>query len=164
MRRTNNKDEVIEAVCFTGHRHIERTDAFSIPTRLKAILTELIARGVKRFRAGGAIGFDTVAALCVIELKESYPEISLELVLPCRDQTKSWEERDRIVYDYILSQASSVEYVAEHYTPWCMHERNRRLVNESQACIAYLKQSSGGTAYTYSYALKKNLEVINLAE
>ena len=164
MRRTNNKDEVIEAVCFTGHRHIERTDAFSIPTRLKAILTELIARGVKRFRAGGAIGFDTVAALCVIELKESYPEISLELVLPCRDQTKSWEERDRIVYDYILSQASSVEYVTEHYTHWCMHERNRRLVNESQVCIAYLKQNSGGTAYTYSYALKKNLKVINLAE
>ena len=162
MDKHNN--EAIETVCFTGHRHIERSDAFSIPTRLKAILTELISGGAKRVRAGGAIGFDTGAALCVIELKESYPDISLELVLPCRDQTKSWEERDRIVYDYILSQASSVEYVTEHYTPWCMHERNRRLVNESQACIAYLKQSKGGTAYTYSYALQKNLEVINLAE
>lgn len=156
--------EAIETVCFTGHRRIERSDAFSIPTRLKAILTELIAKGAKRFRAGGAIGFDTVAALCVIELKESYPEISLDLVLPCRDQSKSWGERDQTVYNYILSQASSVEYVTEHYTPWCMHERNRRLVNDSQVCIAYLKQSSGGTAYTYSYALKKGLEVINLAE
>lgn len=154
----------IEAVCFTGHRYIDRRDAFAIPTRLKALLTELIAKGARRFRAGGAIGFDTVAALCVLELKETYPDISLELVLPCRDQTRNWSDQDKTVYNYILSQASSVEYVAESYTPWCMHERNRRLVNESQVCIAYLKHSNGGTAYTYSYALQKNIEVINLAE
>ena len=157
-------EEGIEAVCFTGHRHIEKSDAFEIPARLKAILTELISKGARRFRAGGAIGFDTVAALCVLELKESYPEIKLELILPCRDQTRSWGERDRFVYDYILSRASTVEYVTDAYTPWCMHERNRRLVDGSQVCIAYLKRSEGGTAFTYSYALKKGLEVINLAE
>lgn len=154
----------IEAVCFTGHRQIEQSDAYSIPTRLKELLSHLIARGAHRFRAGGAIGFDTVAALCVLELKETYPDISLELVLPCQDQTKSWNGQDRAVYDYILSQADTVEYVTETYKPWCMHERNRRLVNESQVCIAYLKHSTGGTAYTYSYALQKNIEVINLAE
>ena len=154
----------MRACSFSGHRVIENQHLKSISPLIMRAINYAYDNGVRTFFTGGAIGFDTVAALCVIELKESYPDISLELVLPCRDQTKSWEERDRIVYDYILSQASSVEYVTEHYTPWCMHERNRRLVNESQACIAYLKQSKGGTAYTYSYALQKNLEVINLAE
>ena len=162
MEKYQNKG--IEAVCFTGHRQIDRSDALEIPARLKAILADLISKGARRFLAGGAIGFDTVAALCVLELKESYPEIELELILPCRDQTRAWGDRDRFVYDYILSRASKVEYVTDSYTSWCMHERNRRLVNGSQACIAYLKRSEGGTAFTYSYALKKNLEVINIAE
>ena len=154
----------IDAVCFTGHRNIGRGAALTIPTKLKRLLRELIERGARRFRAGGAVGFDTVAALCVLELKEEFPDIRLELVLPCRDQTKSWGESDRYVYEYILSAADSSEYVTDHYTPWCMHERNRRLVNESQVCIAYLERSEGGTAYTYNYALQKGLEVINVAE
>ncbi len=154
----------IEAVCFTGHRFIRRSNALLIPTKLKGVLETLIERGAYRFRAGGAIGFDTVAALCVLELREKYPHIKLELILPCRDQTKSWSEQEKQIYNYILSQASTVEYVTDRYTPWCMHERNRRLVNGSQVCIAYLTESRGGTAYTYSYAIKKGLEVINIAK
>ena len=64
----------------------------------------------------------------------------------------------------IISCASSVEYVTDTYTSWCMHERNRRLVNESQVCIAYMTESRGGTAFTFNYALQKGLEVINVAE
>ncbi len=154
----------IEAVCFTGHRFIRRSNALPIPTKLKGVLETLIERGAYRFRAGGAIGFDTVAALCVLELREKHPHIKLELILPCRDQTKSWSEQEKQIYNYILSQASTVEYVTDRYTPWCMHERNRRLVNGSQVCIAYLTESRGGTAYTYSYAIKKGLEVINIAK
>ncbi len=154
----------IDTVCFTGHRNIDKKDAVKIPGELKRILEELIARGARRFKAGGAMGFDTVAALCVLELKEKHPDISLVLALPCRDQTRGWSEDSKAVYDYILTKAARVEYVTDSYTSWCMHERNRRLVNGSQVCIAYLTQSSGGTAYTYGYALEKGLEVINIAD
>lgn len=156
--------ERIETVCFTGHRNMIRSQAITVPTKLKQVLESLIERGACRFRAGGATGFDTVAALCVLELREKHPHIRLDLKLPCRDQTKSWSADDKRVYDYILSQAETVEYVTDHYTPWCMHERNRRLVNGSQVCIAYLTESRGGTAYTFGYALEKGLEVINIAE
>lgn len=154
----------IEAVCFTGHRFIQRQNALLIPTKLKAVLEELIACGATRFRAGGAIGYDTVAALCVIELQEKYPHIGLELILPCRDQTRGWTDYEKNAYTYILSRASKVEYVTDSYTSWCMHERNRRLVNGSDVCVAYLTESRGGTAYTFNYALSKGLEVINIAE
>ncbi len=154
----------VETVCFTGHRFIRKSNALLLPTKLKATLEELIKKGARRFRAGGAIGFDTVAALCVLELKEKYPHIRLELVLPCRNQSASWTEEEKKVYAYILSQANSAEYVTDCYTSWCMHERNRRLVNGSQVCIAYLTESRGGTAYTFNYALTKGLKVINIAE
>lgn len=156
--------ERIETVCFTGHRNIIRSQAVIIPTKLKQVLESLIERGACCFRAGGAMGFDTVAALCVLELREKHPHIRLDLKLPCRDQTKNWSDAEKMVYEYILSQAETVEYVTDHYTTWCMHERNRRLVNGSQVCIAYLTETRGGTAYTFGYALEKGLEVINIAE
>ena len=45
-----------------------------------------------------------------------------------------------------------------------MHKRNRHLVDNSSACICYLTEESGGTAYTVEYVRKSNLIVINLAE
>ena len=45
-----------------------------------------------------------------------------------------------------------------------MHIRNKNLVNNSKYCIAYLKESNGGTAFTVKYALKNKLEIINIAE
>lgn len=156
--------EKINTVCFTGHRTIPRYEALQIPSALKAELEVLIKNGAVNFRAGGAIGFDTIAALCVLELKEKYPHIRLELFIPCKDQTKFWPRDSIEVYNYIFSKASYVNYTSEHYTQWCMMARNRKLVDGSQACIAYLSKSTGGTAYTFDYALKNKLNVINIYE
>lgn len=155
-------DLSIKTVCFTGHRHIDKGLALRIPSALKELLEKYISEGAVSFRAGGAMGFDSVAALCVLELKEKYPQIKLDLILPCRNQSEQWSESSKRVYDHILKNASSVEYVCDKYTAGCMHERNRRLVDGSQLCIAYCTQSSGGTAYTYAYALKQGLEVVNI--
>ena len=102
MKHITDQDKKIKAVCFTGHRSIPKDSAIYLPARLKSLLEELIAQGACRFRAGGATGFDTVAALCVLELREKHPHINLELILPCHDQTKNWGEMDKRVYEYII--------------------------------------------------------------
>ena len=157
---TDNKK--VTTICFTGHRDIQKSIAFKIPTALKKILREYIAKGACRFRVGGALGFDTVAALCVLELLPEYPHLELELVIPCPEQTRGWSDDCKRVYNYVMKEAKRVECVSNRYTNHCMHDRNRRLVDESQVCIAFLQKSTGGTAYTYSYALRQGLEVINL--
>lgn len=165
MEQKNNAK--IETVCFTGHREMHSRSAAAASIRLKALLRELIARGATHFRAGGAIGFDTLAALCVLELQEEYPHIKLDLILPCPNQTKYWKEDDTRMYDYIMTKASSVMYVSDHFTNYCMMQRNRRLVEGSQVCIAYLTKSlnsKGGTSYTFGYAIKQGLETYNVAE
>jgi hypothetical protein len=43
-----------------------------------------------------------------------------------------------------------------------MLERDRRLVQGSDVCVAFLTQSKGGTAYTVAQALKGGLEFVNL--
>lgn len=149
-------------VCFTGHRHIAYETAIRLPSVLEKVLVDLVERGATTFRAGGAIGFDTVAALKVLELKERYPHIRLELILPCRNQTEYWEETAVRTYQYILSRADSHLFLFDTYFDGCMLERDRRLVEGSDICVAYCTRSRGGTAYTFTQALRAGLEVINL--
>lgn len=149
--------------CFTGHRHIPETELSTIKTRLEDEIFNLIFQGVKYFGAGGALGFDTLAALTVLKLKEQFGHIRLILVLPCKNQAKGWSEKDRNIYDYILERSDKIVYTSEYYYKGCMHIRNRHLVNNSGFCICYLKKQGGGTAYTVKNAKIQGLRVINLA-
>ena len=101
--------------CFTGHRTILIIKKVKIQKRLAEEIEHLIQQGVVYFSAGGALGFDTMAALTVLELKKTYTQIRLILVLPCKKQTKCWKEKDIALYNDILEQADKVVYTAERY-------------------------------------------------
>jgi len=150
--------------CFTGHRNIPLLKRKAVVRNLKNELTTLIDKGYQYFGAGGALGFDTIAAQTVLELKEQFSHIKLILVLPCETQTRGWKEKDIAIYEEIKRQADKVVYTSKEYTRGCMHKRNRHLVDNSSICIAYLTEQSGGTAYTVDYARKNGLTVINIAE
>ena len=150
--------------CFTGHRNIPLLKRKAVVRNLKNELTTLIDKGYQFFGAGGALGFDTIAAQTVLELKEQFPHIKLILVLPCETQTRGWKEKDIAIYEEIKRQADKVVYTSKEYTRGCMHKRNRHLVDNSSICIAYLTEQSGGTAYTVDYSMKNGLSVINIAE
>lgn len=153
-----------QTACFTGHRKIAPEQQNIVAKRLKNTVESLILEGYRYFGAGGALGFDTLAAQCVLYLKKQYPQIKLILVLPCESQTRNWDSEDINVYEQIRGQADKVVYTSKEYTRDCMFRRNRHLVDNSSICIAYLTQNKGGTAYTIDYAKKKGVRVINLAE
>ena len=151
-------------VCFSGHRLIPPQVQKPLADRLEALLVQLIESGHARFCAGGALGFDTLAAQTVLRLKECYPHIRLILVLPCRTQSHNWSAANRAVYDHILCRADEIVYTSDEYTNWCMQKRDRYLVDHSDICVCYLTKTTGGTAYTVDYARKKGLSVINLPD
>lgn len=149
--------------CFTGHREIPPDNQKRISGRLENVISSLYQRGVCCYEAGGALGFDTLAAQAVLRLRESCPGIKLTLVLPCLTQTRGWRPEDVTEYERIKAQADHVIYTAQQYTRGCMHKRNRYLVDHSGVCVCYLTRDSGGTAYTVQYAEKQGLEIINIA-
>ena len=51
-----------KTVCFTGHRELPTDDLPEISKRLEDTLATLIEQGYRYFGAGGALGFDTLAA------------------------------------------------------------------------------------------------------
>lgn len=152
-----------QTCCFTGHRKIPPEQYEEIIIRLKSEITAMIQQGVIYFGTGGALGFDTMAAQTVLALREQYPQIKLILVLPCKTQTRGWNEEDKATYENIKKACDKYIYISDAYTYGCMYERNRHLVDCSSYCICYLTKHSGGTAYTVEYAKKKGLTIMNLA-
>ena len=150
--------------CFTGHRELPTENLPEISKRLEDTLLTLIEQGYCYFGAGGALGFDTLAAQTVLRLRERYPQIRLILVLPCLNQTRGWQQADVDIYEELKRRADKVTYTSESYFRGCMQKRNRHLVDNSSGCICYLTKPTGGTAYTVNYARRSGLQVINMAE
>ena len=150
--------------CFTGHKQIPPGQYSCIAGRLENEIIKLINAGVRHFYVGGALGFDTLAALTLLDLRKKHPQIRLVLVVPCLEQYRGWSEDNKKTYHLIWKKVDKVIYTDEDYRPGCVHLRNRKLVNSSDFCICYLRKPTGGTAYTVEYAKKKGLDVVNLAE
>jgi len=158
-----------KSACFTGHRTI-KTDMNSFSVLLLSVIEQMITdRNITDYYAGGAYGFDAMASLSVLRIKEKYPQVRLHLILPCSndEQTDGWNTKRKTEFEQILGLADSVEYVSEHKTMTCMKERNARLVElASECCIAYWNANNkrSGTGQTVRMAQKKGLEVINIFE
>lgn len=148
--------------CFSGHRKISKSEILNVKQRLSEAIISAIKDGYCFFGTGGALGFDTLAAQTVLDLKKNYPNIRLILVLPCLSQTRNWKAADISKYERIKKKADKVVYISKEYTRDCMFKRNRHLVDNSSLCICYLKEQSGGTAYTVKYAIAHGLNVHNI--
>ena len=153
----------MQTCCFTGHRELPPEEQAEIASRLECVISAQYQKGIRYYGAGGALGFDALAARTVIRLRENCPGMKLILVLPCLTQTRGWRPEDVAEYERIKAQADKVVYMAQQYTPGCMHKRNRHLVDHSGVCVCYLTKESGGTAYTVNYAKRHGVEIINIA-
>ena len=158
----------MHSACFTGHRILPQSA--DLGKKLYSVLEKWICtQGITDFYAGGAVGWDTLAADTVIPLREIYPQVRLHLVLPCssREQTARWSDAQKKEFYRILRLADSAEYITEHYYSGCMKERNARLVGYADMCCFCFWDShayNSGTGQTVRLAQKKNLIVINLRE
>ena len=149
--------------CFTGHRKISALSLQELSDRLEEKLIDLIENeNFTEFRAGGARGFDSLAAVTVLGLKKRYSHIKLHLILPCKDQERYFTPIEKKLYVYTLNNADSVVYIQESYTKEAMFARNRALVDGADFCIAYLERLEGGTYQTVAYARKSKVKTINL--
>lgn len=152
-----------ETACFTGHRHLPPEKKHIVTSLVGRAIDEAFANGYRRFLCGGALGFDTIAALQVLEYRRDHPDAKLTLVIPCGDQAVRWSVKDRAVYQDILRQADEEIVLSPEYYKGCMLARNRYMVDHSSLCICYLYSLHGGTAYTVRYAGYRDIGIVNLA-
>lgn len=169
-KETDNKKSA--TCCFTGHRTMSYEQKTKASSDIRSTVRGLVKKGVKHFITGGALGFDTVAAATIINMRDNEAlfdsdgnivKISLTLAIPCPTQSDSWSFANKTMYNSILRSADEVKVISETYTPYCMFRRNRYMVDSSAYCICYVTHKSGGSYYTMNYAKSAGLGIINLA-
>ncbi len=162
-----NKDLSACTACATGYRPQKCPWGFNeddyrcvdMRGRTKIKVEKSIQHGYKIFISGMAIGFDTIFAEVVLELKEKYPYIKLIAALPCRDQYKLWKAPQIERYNKILKQCDDIRCLYEEFTDNCMQERNDYMLNCSSLVFALFDGKPGGTRYTINNAKQKGLKV-----
>jgi len=130
-----------------------------IRARAKTEIEYAINKGYINFISGMALGFDTMCAEIVLELREKYSHISLICALPYKKHYKSWTSPQRKRHKQVLKDADIVRYVSKKYTENCMLERSGYLLNNSSLLIALHNGKSREVEYTINLATKGGLEV-----
>ena len=156
------KDDRSRTACFTGHRALTREDEADI-RRLVPLLELLYQEGYRNFLCGGALGFDTLAAEYVVQLRYKYPDVRLIFCIPCADQSSRWKRADCSRYERLLYLSDETRVLSSHYYDGCMQMRNQYMVDHSYLCIAYMVHLQGGTLSTVRYAIRQDVPVINIA-
>lgn len=161
-------DEVRRATaCFSGHRpqrfawgyDESDTRCVSLINKLKTRIVNAIGGGCMHFICGGAIGVDIWCGELTLELREDH-DITLEVVVPCAGQEKSWPYEAQERYYTLLSRADKTVVLRERYTPSCMMERNSNMISRSGLLIAVFDGTrSGGTWQTIKMAMRDRLEM-----
>ena len=148
-------------IAFSGHRVLPKT--FS-KEKLRACIEKRIQEGAENFYSGMALGFDMLAAECVIELKNFYPFIRLIACLPCKNQAVKYPREEQRRYDELIKKADEIICLEEGYTDGCMLRRNDYLASHTDGVIAYCTSFKGGTVYTINRFKKEGKQVFCMEE
>lgn len=155
---------------FSGHRTLPEEAIRDIYKALGKQIYDAVSMGISEFYAGGAVGFDMISSVMVLNIKKNfYPKINLHLVIPTPDYGwKLWvtDEQKRL-YKEIMSGAESIETVSDHYYKTVYYDRNQRLTkygDELGIVYADNNHDSGGTYQTIREARKKCIRIVNIYE
>ena len=146
---------------FTGHRGIPSDRGFVLA--LAARILWAYEQGCRNFYNGGAMGFDLLAAEQVLRLRSVHPEVRLYMILPLKGQEAKYSPEDTERYRRVLAAADGVEYTAERYYDGVMRERNARLSELGDICIAYVTRDRSGSAQTARMCQRQGKPVYNIA-
>lgn len=149
---------MMENCAFSGHRYgISGLDL----NLLDRVILNLIKGGAKNFYCGMAVGFDMVAAECVVKYKKDF-DVRLYACIPCDNQSEKFSQKDKRRYGFILENCDGEIILSREYFKGCMQQRDRFLVDNCDVLICFLRKERGGTYYTVNYAKSKNKKIIEI--
>ena len=150
--------------CFIGHRNIYE----NIREKLKETVENEIKNGCKYFTMGTHGDFDKMALSVCRELRNTYKDIKIEVVITSFKSIEPIIDHDEIYGDEKYTPYDDVETIMynieeTHYKRQII-ESNHQMIDDCDTVICYVNQknSYSGAKYAYQYAKKKGKEIINL--
>ena len=146
-------------VTFCGHS--QYTGTREDEQKILALLTEIIGDRPAELYLGGYGSFDAFAFRCGKLYQSTHPHTSLIFVTPyitASYQTTHLKEKNE-QYDAIIYPS-----LEEKPLRFAISHRNRWMVEQSDAVIAYVMHEWGGAYQTYKHARRKCKPIFNIAE
>ena len=167
MTNLVKRKSTLKRCAFTGYRpakmpfgyNEDNPSCVALKKELYQMIENLIGQGYAHFLSGGAMATDTWAAEAVLDLREKYPWIVLEMVSPFDGQADRWSADYQARHDHLFEEADIVTIISHEYTKSCMFRRNRYLLENADLLLAVFDGQPGGTAMTVQYAQDLGLQV-----
>jgi len=167
---TTERPKKQNTCCFSGYRpeklpwgeNEAHERCRELNRRLFHVTEALYDAGFRHFMCGMARGCDIYFCEAVLTLRDIYPDVTIEAVIPCSEQADKWGAAWRERYFELVARCNRETLISMHYTRDCMHRRNRFMVDNSALIITVFDGRPGGTMATRRYAASKNLEIIDL--
>ncbi len=163
-------ESTVKSCCLTGHRAeklpwgCDERDprCLALKKRLSDVLLSLYESGCRHFICGMASGCDLYFGEAVAALRAEKPDITLEAAIPYEGQPERWDTADRQRYFRLAEECDTRTVLHHSYTPDCMMERNRYMVDHADVLIAVYGGDAGGTRNTMLYAMRTGKQIIEL--
>lgn len=156
--------------CFTGHRPDKLpwgTDerdprCLALKASMSREIEKLYLQGRRHFISGMARGADLYFVEAALELKEKYPDLTVEAAIPFPGQADRWPEAEQARWRRAVNTCDLETVVQNNYDRFCMHRRDRYMVDRASAILAVFDGTPGGTMYTLNYAMSEHLDILLL--
>ena len=158
-------NETMKKVCFVGHRQIFDR---SIRERLKIAIENEIKNGCKFFTMGTHGEFDELALSVCRELRKSYKDIKIEVVITSLKKIEKqllYDDEFGKEYEIPYSDVSTIMYeIEETHFKKQITESNHQMIDDCDTLICYVnkKHNPSGAKHAMNYAKRKGLKIINL--
>ena len=159
-----------QTCCFTGHRPEklawgnDESDprCIELKRRIADAAEAAYKAGKRHYICGMAAGCDLYFCEAALKLREEKPDVTVEAAIPWDGQAASWSDDLKKRYYRLVEDCDYYTLVSERYTPDCLMQRNRYMVDSSTLLIAAYNGRPGGTMNTMLYAMRQGVEIIEI--
>lgn len=113
----------------SASQHALRQELYA---RLEKLIKE---ESVTHFICGMAAGPEMLASEVILELREKYPGITLESVIPYENQAARWSEKLRDRYFGIAAGCDKETMLQRHYSPDCLDRQYLYLLERADIVV-----------------------------
>ena len=131
----------------------------SLYSRLESLI---LGENVTYFLSGMSVGTEMLASEIILELKERYPHISLESVIPYENQASRWNEELRDRYFKIAACCDRETMLQKHYSPDCFNRQDLYMIEKADIIISAWIQPTTRKDRDLSFAQKLGKRVIDI--
>lgn len=137
-------------------------DCIKLKMKLALEIKEMCKKGVTTFLASMAQTAGVWGAEIVLDLKRSYPNDPMRLVVitVSKKRMKRWPQNYCERYSNILAKANNSMIVQTHYARNTLHSCDSFMADVSGHMIAVINGRLGTTRHAVKYARKNGLEIV----